>query len=303
MDRAELLHKISTFPLIASVLAEYLWSGDFPSIFKGQGIEADEVRHYQRGDDVRTIDWNVSARFGTPYVKRYREDRELRVFLLVDCSASMYCGSTPLSRYEQALLCAGLIAFSANHAGQSLGALFFDRAISHIFPARKGRAHIMAIISRALSIRAKAGGSDLEAALTGAGRLLKQRALVVVISDFLSIHWEQALGRLCHTHDVIALRIEDPLDRDMAGLGLISLEDPETRLAYQVPASFPGFRAAWSAWHEQHYRSCQGICRSAGAAFLNISTGDDAPAQLIRFFGKRSIPRQRGPRKSSGSSL
>ncbi|MDR2393567.1 MAG: DUF58 domain-containing protein [Treponema sp.] len=298
MDRTELLHKISTFPLIASVLAEHLWSGAFPSIFKGQGIEVDEVRHYQRGDDIRTIDWNVSARFGTPYVKRYREEREMQVFLVLDCSASMYCGSVPISRYDQALLCASLIAFSANQAGQSLGALFFDRAITHIFPPQKGRAHIMAIISRALSIKTKPGGSDLGTALAGLGRLLKQRALVVVISDFLSVHWEPELGNLCRKHDVIALRIQDPLDRDMAGMGLISLEDPETRLAYQVPASFPSFCAAWSAWHEQQYRSCQGSCRTSGAAFMNISTADDAPAQLIRFFGNRGIPRHRRPRKS-----
>ncbi|MDR2798738.1 MAG: DUF58 domain-containing protein [Treponema sp.] len=298
MDRTELLHKISTFPLIPVVLAEQLLSGDFRSIFKGQGIEADEVRHYEPGDDVRTIDWNVSARFGTPYVKLYREEREMTVFLVLDCSASMYCGSSQMSRYDQGLLSASLIALSAEQAGQSVGALFFDRAITQVFPPRKGRAHIMAMISRALSIKPKAGGSDLGAALAGLGRFLKQRTLVVVISDFLSVHWEQELGNLCRKHDVIALMIEDPLDRDMAGMGLISLEDPETGLAYQVPGSFPGFCSAWSAWHEQRRSAWQKICRGCGAAFMYISTEDDASAKLIRFFGNRGIPRPRGPRKS-----
>ncbi|MDR1985667.1 MAG: DUF58 domain-containing protein [Treponema sp.] len=298
MDRTELLHKISAFPLIPLFLAEQLLSGNFRSIFKGQGIEADEVRHYEPGDDVRAIDWNVSARFGTPYVKLYREEREMTVFLVLDCSASMYCGSSPMSRYDQGLLCAGLIAFSAEQAGQNLGALFFDRAITHIFPPRKGKAHIMAVISRALSMKAKARGSDLGAALAGLGRLLKQRALVVVVSDFLSVHWEQELGNLCRKHDVIALMIEDPLDRDMAGLGLISLEDPETGLAYQVPGAFPDFGSVWSAWHEQRYSAWQQTCRGCGAAFIPISTEDDAPAQLIRFFGNRGIPRRRESRKS-----
>ncbi|MDR0723340.1 MAG: DUF58 domain-containing protein [Treponema sp.] len=298
MDRTELLHRISTFPLIPSFLAEQLLSGDFRSIFKGQGIEVDEVRHYEPGDDVRTIDWNVSARFGTPYVKRYREEREMTVFLVLDCSASMYCGSCQMSRYDQGILSASLIAFSAEQAGQSVGALFFDQAITQVFPPRKGKAHILAVISRALSIKTTAGGSDLGAALAGLGRFLKQRALVVVISDFLSVHWEQELGNLCRKHDVIALMIEDPLDRDMAGMGLISLEDPETGLAYQVPGSFPGFCSAWSAWHDQRYQAWQKICRGCGAAFMHISTEDDVSAHLIRFFGNRRIPRRREPRKS-----
>ncbi|MHB9292103.1 hypothetical protein Holit_01191 [Hollandina sp. SP2] len=298
MDRTELLHKISVFPLIPLVLAEQILSGDFRSIFKGQGIEADEVRHYEPGDDVRAIDGNVSARFGTPYVKLYREEREMTVFLVLDCSASMYCSSSSMSRYDQGLLCASLIAFSAEQAGQNLGALFFDRAITHIFPPRKGKNHIMAVISHALSMKAKAGGSDLGAALAGLGRFLKQRALVVVVSDFFSVHWEQELGNLCRKHDVIALMIEDPLDRDMAGMGLISLEDPETGLAYQVPGSFLGFGSAWSAWHEQRYRAWQQTCRGCGAAFIPISTADDALAQLIRFFGNRGIPRRRKPWKS-----
>jgi uncharacterized protein (DUF58 family) len=155
----------------------------------------------------------------------------------------------------------------------------------------------MEMISRALSIKTKGGGSDLGAALTGLGRLLKQRALVVVISDFLSMHWEQELGSLCRKHDVIALLIEDPLDRDMAGMGLISLEDPETGLTYEVPGSFPGFCSAWSAWHEQRYSAWRKICRSCGAAFLHISTEDDVSAKLIRFFGNRGIPRRGKPRK------
>jgi uncharacterized protein (DUF58 family) len=292
VDRTELLHKISTFPLIASVLAEHLVSGDFRSIFKGQGIEADEVRHYERGDDVRTIDWNVSARFGTPYVKLYREEREMTVFLVLDCSASMHCGSTLMSRYDQGLLCASLIAFSGEKAGQRVGALFFDREITKVFPPRKGRVHIMAMISSALGMNPRVQGSDLRAALVGLGRFLKRRSLVVVISDFFSVHWEQELGNLCRKHDVIALRIEDPLDTVMAGMGLISLEDPETRITYQVPASFPGFCSTWSAWHEQKRSAWQRICRTSGAGFMDISTAEDAPAKLIRFFGSRGISRR-----------
>jgi uncharacterized protein (DUF58 family) len=290
VDRHELLRKITTFPLMAAALAEDLLSGDFRSAFKGQGIEADEVRHYERGDDIRAIDWNVSARFGTPYVKMYREERDLTVSLVLDCSASMYCGNEA-RRADQGLLAAALIAFSAERAGQRVAALFFDREITKVFPPRKGRAHIMAVISAALSIENGGGrGSQLGAALAGQGRLLKRRSLVVVISDFMSVNWEQELGALCRKHDVIALRIGDP--PDMAYQGLIALEDPETGLTYHVPTGFAGFRAAWSYWQRERRDAWQGICRRLGASFLEISTADDVPAALIRFFGSRQPSRR-----------
>jgi uncharacterized protein (DUF58 family) len=287
VDRYELLQKITTFPLIASVLAKDLRAGDFRSVFKGQGIEVDEVRHYERGDDIRSIDWNVSARFGTPYVKMYREEREMTVSLILDCSASMYCGSGDLCRYDQGLLALALIAFSAERAGQRVGALFFDREIIKVFPPRKGRSHIMAVISGALSIKNGGKGSNLGAALVGQGRLLKRRSLVVVISDFLCVNWEQELGDLCRNHDVITIRIGDPLDTDMVAGGLIFMEDPETALKYHAPTGFASFRSLWSEWHGDRLQAWQGICRRLGASFLDISTADDVPAALIRFFGGR----------------
>ncbi|MDR2398057.1 MAG: DUF58 domain-containing protein [Spirochaetaceae bacterium] len=296
MDRGELVHKISALPLIPWFLTEQAWAGDARSIFKGRGIEADEVRHYQSGDDIRTIDWNVSARFGTPYVKRYREEREMTVFLVLDCSASMHCRSGPMSRYEAGLLSAALIALSAERSGQRVGALFFDQTVTHLFSPRKGRAQVMTMILKALSMQAPKGGSDLGAALSRLGRILKQRTLVVVISDFLSPPWERELKNLCHAHEVMALLIQDPLERDMTDLGLITLEDPETGLAYQSPVSFPGFQAAWAAWHEQRYRAFQKTCQSSGAACLTLSTAEDGRAKLLRFLRSRPFSRGRKPR-------
>ncbi|MDR3341419.1 MAG: DUF58 domain-containing protein [Treponema sp.] len=299
MDRHELLQKITTLPFIAPSLAEDLLSGDFRSAFKGQGIEADEVRHYERGDDIRSIDWNVSARFGTPYVKMYREEREMTVFLVLDCSASMRSGGGPgkdgpssLSRSDQAVLAAALIAFSTERAGQRIGAVFFDHAITKVFPPRKGRSPIMAMISDALAMQAEGSGSDLGAALVGLRRLLKRRSLVVIISDFLCMNWEQELGTLCRKHDVIAIRITDPLDEDMPDLGLITMEDPETGLTYHAPTRFASFRSTWSTWHKDRLTSWRGICRHAGASFMELSTTSDAPAALIRFFGNRRVPKR-----------
>jgi uncharacterized protein (DUF58 family) len=291
MDRHELLARITTFPLIAGTLAADLLSGDYRSIFKGQGIEFDEVRHYERGDDVRSIDWNVSARFGTPYVKMYREEREMTVSIILDGSASMHSsGGTGLTRYEQGLFAAALIAFSAERAGQRTSAIFFDKEIRRIFPPRKGRSHTMALISAALENRPKEKGSGLGLALTGAERLLKRRSLIVVISDFLCIDWEHEMGNIARKHDVIALRITSPLDKEIPGGGLLTLVDPETGSRFRASSSFSGFRRDWADWHEERQRLWESICRRSGAARLEMSAADDAAAVLMNFFRERRRP-------------
>ncbi|MDR2619340.1 MAG: DUF58 domain-containing protein [Treponema sp.] len=288
MDRRELLAKIAAFPLFAGVLAEDLLSGNYRSIFKGQGIEFDEVRHYEPGDDVRSIDWNVSARFGTPYVKMYREEREMTVCIILDNSASMHASAGgELTRYEQGVLAAALVAFSAERAGQRVSAVFFDHEICRIFPPRKGRAHTMALISAALENRPHGKGTGLGAALAGAGRLLKRRSLLVVISDYLCLKWEHEIGDMSRRHDVIALRISSPLDREISGSGLLTLEDPETGLKIRAPTAFPGFRSAWADWHEERRRLWEAICRRSGAAQLELSTAEDALSGLMNFFGER----------------
>jgi uncharacterized protein (DUF58 family) len=272
-------------------LAADLLSGDYRSIFKGQGIEFDEVRHYERGDDVRAIDWNVSARFGTPYVKMYREEREMTVGIVLDSSASMHSsGGTELTRYEQGLLAAALVAFSAERAGQRTSAIFFDREIRRIVPPRKGRSHTMARIRAALENRPREKGTGLGKALTGAERLLKRRSLIVVISDFLCLNWEPEMGDIARKHDVIALRITSPLDREISGGGLLTLVDPETGLRLMAPASFGTFRQAWADWHEERRRLWESICRRSGAARLELSTADDAAGVLMSFFRERRRP-------------
>ena len=292
MDYHELLDRITTFPLVARGLAEDLLSGNYRAVFRGQGIEFDEVRHYEMGDDVRNIDWNVSARFGTPYVKMYREEREMNVCLILDNSASMFSlgdkfsedSANNLNRYEQAVLAAALIAFSAEHAGQRLSMIFFDREISKIIPPRKGRSHTMALIRQAFSARPYERGSGLGRALIGAGRLLKRRSLVIIISDFLCINWEQEILELSRRHDLIALRISGSMDREMPDGGLLTLEDPETGIRLSASSSFASFRNAWASWHDEKTKLWEAICRRSGAAFIDLSTADDAPSVLLQFF-------------------
>jgi uncharacterized protein (DUF58 family) len=291
MERHELLRKIAAFHLVSRDMAEDLLAGEFASIFRGQGMEFDEVRQYEAGDDIRSIDRNVSARFGKPFVKLYREERELTVFIVLDCSASMRsggisqdAGKSVLTRYEQGVLAAALIAFSAERTGQRVGAMFFDRDITRVYSPRKGKAHVLTMISAALEAENPGRGSGLGAALSGTGRLLKRRSLVVVISDFLCVNWEQELGDLCVRHDVIAVRITDPLDREIPGIGLAALEDGETAYRFHALTSSSSFRAAWSEWHEDRSRLWQSICRRSGATRLELSTAADAPGILARFF-------------------
>ncbi|MDR3131027.1 MAG: DUF58 domain-containing protein [Treponema sp.] len=291
MERRELLQKISSFHLASKDLAEDLLSGEFASVFRGRGMEFDAVRQYEAGDDIRSIDRNVSARFGRPFVKLYREERELTAFIVLDCSVSMRSGGnfpgrgkSVLTRYEQGVLAAALIALSAERTGQLVGALFFDRDIARVYSPRKGKSHALAVISAALELENPERGSGLGAALSGARRLLKRRSLVAVISDFLCVDWERKLGDLSARHDVIALRISDPLDNEMPRLGLAALEDGETAYGFHALTSSMSFRGAWSEWHEDRARLWQSVCRRAGASMLELSTAADAPGVLAHFF-------------------
>jgi len=304
METSDLLRTIINLPIFSRGLADEMLAGNFSSIFKGQGMEFDEARHYELGDDIRSIDWNASARFGAPFVKMYREERELTILLLLDISPSMHrthIAQQGLSPYDQALICAALIAFSAEHTGQQVGAFLFDRDIEKVFPPRKGRKAIMSIIMTALQHqnniipRRSQYGSDIAAALTGAQRLLKKRSLVVLISDFFSINWEQEMGNLCRKHDVIAIKISDP--DEFPFHGLITLEDPETGVRIEAPTGLDSFKESWASWLEEKSTHWESQCKKNGAAFLKLSTSADAPSALIKFFGSRTMNSYRNRKK------
>jgi uncharacterized protein (DUF58 family) len=274
-------------------------SGNFRSVFKGQGMEFEEARHYQWGDDAKAIDWNASARLGTPFIKVFREERELTILLLLDASASMRRGIANLwgnagiiSPYEQALITAALIAFSSERSGQRVGAFLFDSVIDRVFPPRKGRRNILSFVSGALhyhKTQTNTGkSSNLGAALDGAGRLLKRRSMVVLMSDFLSADWEKELCDLSRRHDVIAVRVYDPKNMDIPRLGLLRARDPETGIQIAVPSNSASFRNAWAAWHRDRADLWLKQCRRAGASHLEIPVDEDPAKILSRFFTGRS---------------
>jgi len=298
MDTRELLGRITRLPIVADALAEEMLSGNFSSVFKGQGMEFEEARHYQWGDDAKSIDWNASARLGTPFIKVFREERELTILLLLDASASMRSGfaklwenSQGLNLYEQALITAALIAFSSERSGQRVGAFIFDSKIDRVFPPRKGRRNILAFVSGALHYHNPQAGaektSNLGVALAGAGRMLKRRSMVVLMSDFLGADWEKELCDLSRRHDVIAVRIYDPKNMDLPKLGLLDARDPETGLSIAVPTNSASFRNAWAEWHKNREDQWLKLCRRAGASHLEISVDEDPAKILSRFFTGR----------------
>jgi uncharacterized protein (DUF58 family) len=263
-------------------------------------MEFEEARHYQWGDDAKAIDWNASARLGTPFIKVFREERELTILLLLDASASMKYGvanllgnAQDISPYEQAVITAALIAFSSERGGQRVGAFLFDREIDKVFPPRKGRRNILAFVSGALHYHRnpQAGtgkSSNLGEALAGAGRMLKRRSMVVLMSDFLGSDWEKELCDLSRRHDVIAVRVFDPKNTDPPKLGLLQARDPETGLQIVIPTNSATFRNAWSIWHKDRADQWLKLCRRAGASHLEIPVDEDPAKILSRFFTGRS---------------
>jgi uncharacterized protein (DUF58 family) len=291
MDRSALLEKIAVFPIIARGLAEDLRSGAYRSVFRGNGIEFDEVRDYRTGDDVRAIDRNVSARFGRPYVKLYREEREVSLCVALDQSVSMLeRGASERSRYEQALLAMCLLGFSAEKAGQQFAAVFFGSEVRQVWPCGRGTGHLLAMVDAALGADGDAGahsrGTALDAALRQVMALCKRRSLVVIISDFLADKWDAELPRLCRSHDCICLRIALPAESVFPKIGLVVIEDRESNKTVHVAAS-SAFAAAWKRFFEKRAAKWTDACTRAGAAALTVSVDDEVDIALSRFFSRR----------------
>ena len=280
-QRAQLLH------LTSLSLANGMKNGFFKSLFRGQGMEFSGVREYLRGDDVRAIDWNVTARMGKPFVKVFEEEKELDVFIIIDKSFSMNTGSGIQSRLENAMDCASLITMASLHNGSPVGSVIFDGKIEFSVAPKGGKNHAMLILSELEKAREQAVGSTLDSALRGAEKLLRKRTLVFVISDFRSAGWEIPFAHLCQKNDVVAIKITDPLDDKLPSLGAVPFKDPETGFECVLPTSSQKFSRAWRKDAETRNENWKKLCQRNGGASLAISTLQDPAAELIKFFTTR----------------
>src|SRR6266508_4264775 len=225
---ADILHQVKLLELRTRGLVNSLFSGEYRSVFKGQGMEFSEVREYQPGDEVRSIDWNVTARMRRPFVKRYIEERELTVMLVVDLSGSERFGTVRRFKSELASELAAVVAMSAVRNNDRVGVLLFTDRIEHVVPPRKGRRHVLRIIRDLLAFEPAGRGTDLAGALDYLNRMLSQHTIVFIVSDFLAPNVDQPLKILAQRHDVVAVTVDDPSEGNLPNLGVARFIDPET---------------------------------------------------------------------------
>lgn len=287
MDRARLLSSVKRIQLVATRLVENLLAGDYRSVFRGPGIEFDEVREYVEGDDARQIDWNVSSRMNSPYTKTFREERELTLVLVVDVSASLMFGQPQRTRREVIAELFALLSLAAAVNNDRVGTLLFSDRIESWVAPRKGKRHVLRLIADTVAAQPAGTGSDLALALRTTSETLKRRGVVIVISDFKTEGYLADLTLMARRHDVIAIRIVDPLDREFPETGLVQLEDPESRRTILAQGASDRFRSAYEDYREEQRRSWIAECQRRRIGALEVHTDKDPAAQLIRYFEKR----------------
>jgi uncharacterized protein (DUF58 family) len=287
-DQKTLSVRASALRLTARNLAESMKNGGFRSSYRGQGIEFDGVREYLRGDDVRSIDWNVTARMGKPFVKMFEEEHELQIFLIIDDSFSMDIGSKGRSRIQSAHEAGALITLASFFNDSPIGAVFFDGQIGFSCRPQRGQERMLLLLSKFDTVNEhRIKGSVLQNAVKGACRILRNRSLVVVISDFRNAGWEKPFTQLCLRNDVVAVRVTDPVDSELPESGSIPFVDPETSVRQVIPTNSSDFRDAWRTDHEKRIELWKKNCLRRGAVPLILSTDADPAAVLTNFFGSR----------------
>jgi uncharacterized protein (DUF58 family) len=283
----EVIRQIRRLQLRARRAVEDLLGGEYHSVFKGTGIAFEDVREYQPGDDIRTIDWNVSARMGHPFVKRFVEERELTVVLVVDCSASQQFGTRLQQKREVAAELAAVIAFSAISNNDKVGLLQLTDRVERFVPPRKGIRHVLRLIRDILFFQPKHRGTCLREALDYLNRVLHRRTIVFLLSDFLDRGFEGSLKRTGRRHDLIAVRISDPREEDLPPVGLLDLEDAETGERVLVDTGSRRVRDAYAGAAHQRREALRQLTRSAGIDLVEVATDGTHLDALIRFFRLR----------------
>lgn len=300
MNAAELARKVRLLEIHTRHLVNDVFSGEYSSVFKGRGIEFAEVREYQPGDDVRTIDWNVTARRGTPYVKQFVEERELTVVLAVDGSASTRFGTRGQMKRERAAEVAAVLGLAANRNNDRAGALLFAEGVERYVPPRKGKTHVLRLVRDILDFDPPARGTDLQGAIEFLARVLHRRSVIFLLSDFFDEGWERPLTALAVRHDVVALTLEDRRDRALPDVGLVEVVEPETGARRWLDTSSEKVRRAWADAAARRTASRRAAFQKAGIDAIPIDTLDDWVEPLRRFFEARERAKRSGWRRRGG---
>jgi uncharacterized protein (DUF58 family) len=283
----EVLKKIQRFHFQTRRLANDLFAGQYESAFKGRGIEFAEVREYQPGDDVRTIDWNVSARFGHPFVKVFHEERELTVMLLLDLSGSNLFGTR--SKFKRELLAevAGMLAFLAIRTNDKVGAILFSSKVEKYIPPKKGASHVWRLIKEIFTYEPEELTTDLDAVFGFLNRVAKRHAIVFLISDCMDTGFGKSLRLTANKHDLSVIRISDPAEDELPDVGLVTLRDPETGQAALINTRDKRLRKRWSNYREANAAQLSDLLKRAGVDLVELSTDSPVVQPLTQLFDMR----------------
>jgi len=283
----ELLKKVRKIEIKTKGLSKHIFSGEYQSAFKGRGMSFSEVRHYVYGDDVRNIDWNVTARSNETSIKVFEEERELTVMLLIDVSASGLYGTRGKFKSEMITEIAAVISFSATTNNDKVGAILFSDKVEKYIPPKKGRQNILRIIRELISHETTNTGTDLSTALIYLNNIQKKRAIVFCLSDFMTTGYESALNIASRRHDIVGMQIYDHSERVLPSAGLIKMKDAETGKEFMVDTSISSVREEYQKWFEEHENHFRTTFSKSGSDAMSISTDEDYVKSLLKFFKKR----------------
>jgi uncharacterized protein (DUF58 family) len=283
----EILKKIRRIQIYTTRMVQDVFAGEYHSVFKGRGMEFEEVREYQVGDDVKTIDWNVTARTGHPYVKLFKEERELTVMILADISASGAFGTVRQLKAELiAELCA-VLAFAATNNNDKIGLILFTDRIEKYIPPDKGITHVLRVIRELLYFRPEGRGTNVSTAVEFLSRVTTRQTVSFLVSDFLATGYERPIGIAAKRHDLIAVAVSDPRERDLPAVGLMELEDPESGETVSVDTRDRGIREAFARIAREREAACYDFFKTHGIDCIKVNTAEPYMGALLSFFKSR----------------
>lgn len=288
MDTKELIKKVRRIEIKTRRLSNHIFSGEYHSSFKGRGMAFSEVRKYEAGDDIRSIDWNVTAKLNEPYIKVFEEERELTFMLLVDVSGSESFGSRVQLKREMITEICATLAFSAIQNNDKVGIIFFSDQIEQYIPPKKGKSHILRIIRELIELEPKSSKTDIAEALRFFSGIQKKKAIAFVLSDFMGDNYNQALKIMAQKHDVTGIRIYDPREEELPNLGVLPLQDPETGQVHWVNTGSKALRKKLKRQFDEHFGYFKNSFSKSGSGQLSIRIDESYPAKLLGYFKQKA---------------
>jgi uncharacterized protein (DUF58 family) len=288
MTTAEILKKVRRIEIKTKGLSNHIFAGEYHSTFKGRGMSFCEVREYTPGDDVKFIDWNVTARFSTPFVKVFEEERELIMMLMVDISNSSLFGTQKQLKRDLITELGAVLSFSATTNNDKVGVIFFSDKVEKYIPPKKGKGHILRIIRELIALEpAHTGETDIRVALEFLNNVLKKRSITFLLSDYVSKPYDQALQLAARKHDLVGIHVYDKYDREMPQAGLMQVMDAETKQMFWIDTDDKMVKYQYEAAFEQRYKYCMQSFRKSGASLMHVRTDEDYVRILQTFFKGR----------------